>query len=128
MSAVFGQSVTVVPERWQKWAEKCRDQAGSSRKWFTAVLAMFDESAARWIEDAVPDSQRAIRVRVQSDDQARSKVVEALNSGRFNENDLRAICSAWLCRDIVGANDAESNPMMPLGVRVLLKTAREEGW
>lgn len=90
MGAIFGtQSVTIVPERWQAWAEKCRQQAPASREWFTAVLAMFDESAARWIEDAVPDSWRAIRVGVSSDDDAGAKVVQALDSSAFTLDDKR---------------------------------------
>ncbi len=124
----FQQSVTIVPERWQVWAEKCRAQAPASRKWFTCVLSTFDESAARWIEDAVPDSWRAMRLAVSSDDDARSKIIEGLVSSSFSLADKKAMVSAWLCRDYNGAADAETNPQVPLAVRLLIRDGRREGW
>src|SRR5438105_4990927 len=74
----------------------CRSPA--SRNWPSAGLAVLDHSAARWIEDAVPDSERAIRVGVVSDDDAAAKVVEALNSPAFRADDKKAMVSAFLCR------------------------------
>jgi hypothetical protein len=122
------QSATIVPERWQKWAGKCRDQAPASRKWWTSVLGLFEESSTRWIEDNVADATRAMRVSVRDDDMARAKVLEALNSAQFTTEDRRAMVSAWLCRDLNGAADAESNPQIPIAVRLLIKTGREEQW
>src|SRR5260370_23413014 len=112
----FQQRVTSVPERWQVWAEKCRAQAPASRKWFTCVLSTFDESAARWIEDAVPDSWRAMRLAESSDDDARSKIIEGLVSSSFSLAEKKGMVSAWLCRDYHGAADAAAQPQVPLAV------------
>jgi hypothetical protein len=126
MQPIFGtQSSVIVPEAWRSWADRCRDQAAASRKYFTLVLALMDDSAARWIEDEVPDSWRAQRVGVGSDDEARAAIVGWLNSSAFSMADKRAMVSAWLCRDITGAADAESNPHLPLAVRLLVKEGRE---
>src|SRR5438270_418852 len=129
MGQIFGtQSVVTVPERWQRWAEKCREQAPSSRKWYTAVLAMFDHSAARWIEDVVPDSERAIRVNVTSDEDAANKVVQALDSPQFRADDKKAMVSAFLCRAYNVAASVEADPLVPIAVRTAIKTGREEQW
>jgi hypothetical protein len=123
---IFGtQSSVIVPEAWRSWADRCRDQAAASRKYFTLVLALFDDSAARWIEDEVSDSWRAQRVGVASDDDARAAIIGWLNSSAFTIDDKRAITAGWLCRDITGAADAESNPHLPLAVRLLIKDGRE---
>ena len=127
---MFGTSQTaqtIVPERWHAWAEKCRAQTPRSRPYFTAVLAMFEESAARWIEDSVPDSTRAIRIPVQSDDHARQVIIDGLN-GAFNGDQKKAMVSAWLCRDYNGASSIESDPMASPTVRLLIRQGRAEGW
>jgi hypothetical protein len=89
---------------------------------------MFDDSAARWIEDAVPDSWRAVRVGVTSDDDAGAKVVQALDSPSFAMDDKRAMVSAFLCRAYNVAAAIEANPLAPIAVRVVIKNGRVEGW
>jgi hypothetical protein len=95
---------------------------------FTAVLAMFDESAARWIEDAVPDSWRALRLAVTSDDDAAAKIVQGLADNGFSAADKRAMVSAFLCRAYNVAAAIEADPAVALPVRVLIKNGRTEGW
>lgn len=123
----FQQSQVIVPERWQKWGDKCREQAPASRKWFTAVLGMFEANAAAWIEDTVPDSIRAIRV-MGSEADAPAKVLDGLASNSFSDADKKAMVSAFLCRAYNAAADAESDPHVPLAVRQLIHAGRVEGW
>lgn len=129
MRPIFGtQSTVIVPERWQTWAERCRAQAPASRKWFTTVLSAFDESAARWLEDVVPDASRAMRLSVSSDDDAGQKIVAGLAGSSFSMEDKRAMVSAFLCRAYNVAASLEADPLVPIAVRVLIKTGRTEGW
>jgi hypothetical protein len=67
-------------------------------------------------------------VGVSSDDDARAEIVEGLNSSALTMEDKRAMARAWLCRDITGMATAKANPLVPLGVRVLIKNGRVEGW
>lgn len=122
-----GPAQVIVPERWLRWADKCREHPASARPFFSATLAMFDESAARHIEQTVPDARRAVTIRSASDDEARRKLVLSLG-GPLSIEAKRAAVSAWLCRDPVGAAHVAADPTAPVAVRLLIRQGQQQQW
>ncbi|HXN03768.1 MAG TPA: hypothetical protein VN895_02925 [Candidatus Acidoferrum sp.] len=117
-------SSTVIPEEWARLITKAREFPEPARMWFLRTVSAFNYSAAQQMASALDPALATPRVAVGSTDGCRAMLVRWLGSPELSSEEKVAVAAAWRLMDRSGISEAEDNPALPIGVRMLLRGSR----
>jgi hypothetical protein len=117
-------SSTVIPREWAALIARDREFPEPARGWFVKTVAAFNYSAAQQMMSALDPNLATPRVSVGSTDGCRAMLVRWLGSVELSSEEKQAVAWAWRLMDRSGVSEAEDNPAVPAGVRMLLRGSR----
>lgn len=119
----LGSSIQV-PSEWMPVLAKVQEFALPAQIAFLRVISAFNHSEAMQVASTLGRDMATPLVPTNSAEHRIALIVRWLASPEFSPEEKVAMVEAWKLKDFTTVSEAESNPNVPLGVRMLLKGAR----
>ena len=92
--------------------------------WITSLSALYRTIPRPTMASALDPALATPRVAVGSTDGCRAMLVGWLAGPELSAEEKSAVAAAWRLMDRSGISEAEDNPALPIGVRMLLRGSR----
>jgi hypothetical protein len=117
-------SRTQIPIDWARSISKAREFSQAGKIAFLRVISSFNYSEAQHAANALDPNLATPLVPANSAEHRIAMIVHWLASPEFTVEEKEAMVWAWRLKDFTGVSEAEDNPNVPTGVRLLLKGIR----
>jgi hypothetical protein len=113
-----------VPSEWLPVLAKIQELSLAGKIAFLKIISAYNHSEAMYVASTLGSDMATPLVPTNSAEHRIALIVRWLASPEFSPEEKEAMVWAWKLKDFTTVSEAESNPNVPLGVRMLLRQVR----